>query len=277
MGNKLCKNPIFYLKRCSVGTWLGTSTKNPACACRVFDGQIYGHFQKELTMWSASFWWAHWWVLLKRTQHVPAGFLMGKLMDTFKKNSSWAWWVLCGQIDSELTMNSQCTHWVNTPLPSVNLLQPHPNTIIEWEFRPAFYRHNFVSSISHKKMMLNLQHNVADINTSGADHQEPFTVHGIVDYVALATSHPIKHRNSPHFNQSIRAEALMSLIFHRSSDWRQVINITRATRWKQFLYYRSKEERLGGTPHSSGSCRDVRFDQTSQVCFYHLALICHIY
>ena len=38
-------------------------------------------------------------------------------MGTYKKNSSWAWWVLCGQIDSELTINSQCTHWVNTPLP----------------------------------------------------------------------------------------------------------------------------------------------------------------
>ena len=40
-------------------------------------------------------------------------------MGTFQKYSACAQWVLGGQIASELTMNSPCTHWVNAPLPPV--------------------------------------------------------------------------------------------------------------------------------------------------------------
>ena len=51
---------------------------------------------------------------------MPAEFLMGEMTGTFKKNPPCAQWVLGGQIDSEITMNSQCTPWVNTPLPPVS-------------------------------------------------------------------------------------------------------------------------------------------------------------
>ena len=44
---------------------------------------------------------------------------MGEMMGTFKKNPPCAQGVLGGQIDSEITMNSQCTPWINTPLPPV--------------------------------------------------------------------------------------------------------------------------------------------------------------
>ena len=50
---------------------------------------------------------------------MPAGLLMGKMTGTFIKNSPCTQGVLGGQIDSEITMNSQCTPWVNTPLPPV--------------------------------------------------------------------------------------------------------------------------------------------------------------
>ena len=41
-------------------------------------------------------------------------------MGTFQKYSACAQWVLGGQIASELTMNSPCTHWVNAPSPPVS-------------------------------------------------------------------------------------------------------------------------------------------------------------
>ena len=40
-------------------------------------------------------------------------------MGSFEKYSACTQWVLGGQIASEITMNSPCTHWVNAPLPPV--------------------------------------------------------------------------------------------------------------------------------------------------------------
>ena len=53
-------------------------------------------------------------------------------MGTFQKYSACAQWVLGGQIASELTMNSPCTHWVNAPSPPVG---------VAWdEWKEAFLR-----------------------------------------------------------------------------------------------------------------------------------------
>ena len=49
-------------------------------------------------------------------------------MGTFQKYSACAQWVLGGQIASELTMNSPCTHWVNTPLPPVAIVSLRSST-----------------------------------------------------------------------------------------------------------------------------------------------------
>ena len=44
---------------------------------------------------------------------------MGELIISFKKYPPWAWWVMGGQIVSELTMNSPWACRVNTPSPPV--------------------------------------------------------------------------------------------------------------------------------------------------------------
>ena len=50
-------------------------------------------------------------------------------MGTFKKYSACTQWVLGGQIVSELTMNSSCTHWVNAPSPPVIVDTPEAAAI----------------------------------------------------------------------------------------------------------------------------------------------------
>ena len=44
---------------------------------------------------------------------------MGELRNSFKKYPPWAWWVMGGQIVSELTINSPWACRVHTPLPPV--------------------------------------------------------------------------------------------------------------------------------------------------------------
>ena len=103
---------------------------------------ISKHFVKELSASGSSSDWAHqrancerthhffqrgaqralWWTLLKRTQHVARWVFDGRIGGYFLKvlttvpSGYWG-----GRIDSELTMNSQCTCWVNTPSPPVTV------------------------------------------------------------------------------------------------------------------------------------------------------------
>ena len=64
---------------------------------------------------------------------MTAEFLMGEMTGTFKKNPPCAQWVLGGRIVSEITMNSQCTPWVNTPLPPVTVVPAQAGCWGEYE------------------------------------------------------------------------------------------------------------------------------------------------
>ena len=57
-------------------------------------------------------------------------------MGTFQKYSACAQWVLGGQIASELTMNSPCTHWVNAPSPPV-LVDTRTFSILSLSLAPS--------------------------------------------------------------------------------------------------------------------------------------------
>ena len=57
-----------------MGTLMGTFKKNPTCARRVFDGQIDGHFYKELIMGLVGSLWANWF----RTHNELTMYPLGK-------------------------------------------------------------------------------------------------------------------------------------------------------------------------------------------------------
>ena len=84
-------------------------------------GELVGTFWKWpiLTCWV--FRWANWWVLFKCAHYLLAGFVPGKLVGTFWKFPLFTCWVWARQIVSKPTINSQCTHWVNCPLPPVSV------------------------------------------------------------------------------------------------------------------------------------------------------------
>jgi hypothetical protein len=103
---------------------------------------IGGYFVKELSASGSSsdrahlgsncerthqlFWRCGWralgWVLFKSTHHGAQWVFDGRIGGYFLKvlpmvpGGYWG-----GRIDSELTMNSQCTHWVNAPSPPVEV------------------------------------------------------------------------------------------------------------------------------------------------------------
>ena len=87
-------------------------------------GELMSTFWKWsiLTCWV--FCWVNWWVLFKSAHYLPPGFGLRKWMGTFWKCPPFTSWVWAGQIVSEPTMNSQCTHWVYCPLPPVSSLDP---------------------------------------------------------------------------------------------------------------------------------------------------------
>ena len=103
---------MYFCPQCVLGTFL----KCPPLTCWVWTRWIGRHFLKTTKTYLLG---TSLGKLVGTFQKCPAGFGLGEFVCTFWKCSPLTCWVWTGQIVSKPTINSQCTRWVNCPLPPV--------------------------------------------------------------------------------------------------------------------------------------------------------------
>ena len=118
----LWKNPSISFTMYPVATWVGSLQKWSAWTHWSHQNQSDGYFSKVPSKYPVGILRVNCRVLSQRTHTLPGGFFEGKLMGSFQKCLPWACWVKCRWIVSEPSMYSQCTPWVNDPLPPVSTL-----------------------------------------------------------------------------------------------------------------------------------------------------------
>jgi len=174
------KELVEYVVRYIVITYLGTFWKNSQWVAQAHNGYIVikivketrGFFQKVATGYFCVFFvkvismyplftlWSKWWIHFKKTQHISAGFWLGKLLKKSQLNHNVSTDYIppcpqCEFIVTKPTMNSHYTHWVNAPLPPVHACSPDSLWFGQWPRSPQWrwWHTSLCRTLTHTQLL----------------------------------------------------------------------------------------------------------------------------